>query len=872
MAVDANDRPRQRAGTPNEAAHVVPLAADAQASADLIGNKAASLVELLRAGFRVPAGMCVTTSAYRAWRAAGALTDELRAELLAAFGSLRAPVAVRSSSPAEDRADASFAGQYETVLGVRTDQELLQAVEKCWISASSAAAQAYRKDQHAEAEVEMAVLIQELVPASAAGVLFTMNPLTDRVDQVVVNANFGLGESVVSGHAQPDTFVLSKASGEKIEAQLGTKRVASRLGESGVVATPLEQSQQNTFSLTDEQLRELAEAARALEAHYDFPMDAEWAFEGSILHLLQARPVTTGAAAYFSDLLDQWARDRGLESDPEKIWVRYSVLSSLAVSPLYYSEMSAFFADMFPAIARLHGATPPRTKIFHYYNGFAYTDASFSSTADPSGTVQPAGPLSPEWRANWRIALRHPRSLSFWANIDYYYRKWEQEWWPGVQARRSLRDSGDPVRIRDYIEYIEAQRRERSVVAGLAVGYAPNFLNLLAWCLERWRLDDAPDTIGVLTSGLPDLFTHEENVGVWKLAQRAARSPELRDAMLQGQFDSIEGLPDGVEFLAAVDAFRGERPHRGCSDRDIYQPRWGDDREALLRQVGVMLGLGGSADPDAAHARAMNNRLARERQVLERFGRGPLGSLRRRIFLWVLRSTQRYVVHRDNQRHTFEPYFLELRRAYQAIGALLVQRGVLSRADDVFFLGKNEIYAHIDGKLAAERVRARAQWRREWWLEVSREEPPTHLLGNRPHDPGVSDESGADLQGSGGAPGVASGPVRLISSLQELNLVRPGDILVTHAIDPAWTPVFGIIGGVISVEGGMLAHAAVLGREYGLPVVVGAAGATARLQDGELVRIDGTSGRIWRVAADDKKSTESDGTDGPEAVNDQSNN
>lgn len=815
-------------------------------SPEVIGNKAASLVELHRAGFSVPRGLCVTTTAYRAWHAAGSLTAALREQVLSAFQQMRKPVAVRSSSPAEDRADASFAGQYLTVLGVQTEMELLDALERCFKSAASTASSTYRRDQGAEADVDMAVLIQELVPATAAGVLFTMNPVTQRADQVVVNANFGLGESVVSGTAEPDTFILDKRTGAQIEARLGSKRTATRMGTAGVSHEAVDANAQTTYSLTPGQLAQLAEAARALEARYDFPVDAEWAFEGDKLHLLQARPVTTGAAAYFTDQLDYWARERKLVDPPRSVWARGSVLSGLPVSPLYYSEMSAFFADMFKDIAALYGAPENPRKIFRYIDGFTYTDAQFSSTADPTGTVTPASLFSPAWRSNFKLGLRHPRSLAFWSNIDYYFGKWHGEWWPGVESRRPDLKRAEPAAIRDFIEYIEVQRRERSIVAGLAVGYAPHFLNLLAHYLQKWAPEAGSDTIGILTSGLPDSWTHAENIDLWNLAQSARTSQPVVDALLGGDFASLPARRGGPDFLERVDAFRRRRPHRGCSDRDIFQSRWGDDRTSVLKQAALMLGLGDAANPELAHKRTATRRAELEKQILKSVARGPFGSIRRRIFEKVLRSTQRYVMHRDNQRHTFEPYFFELRCAYRAIGARLAQKGFVSEADDIFFLGKNEIYDYIDGRLPGATLRNRAAWRKQWWHRVSKQEPPAFMQDNQVYQP---DEAGAagegDLVGAPGAPGIVTGPVRLIASLQELNRVQPGDILVTHAIDPAWTPVFGTIGGVISVEGGMLAHAAVLGREYGLPVVVGAAGATTRLKDGDIVKINGTSGAIW---------------------------
>lgn len=826
----------------------------AQGDVDTIGGKAASLVRLHRIGFNVPRGICLTTAAYREWARAGLTVDALRTAIGDAFRALRPPLAVRSSSPAEDLAEASFAGQYATVLGVNSEDELVEAVEKCWRSAASAASNAYRAARGTALPVEMAVLVQELVPAETAGVMFTLNPVTDRADQLVINSNYGLGESVVSGHAEPDTFIVDKSSGEVLETTVGSKRVYTHAYGTRVAEESLDRLRQGCLSLEPLQIAALVAAAAKLESHYDSPMDCEWAFVGRELHMLQARPVTTGVAAYHSYLLDEWARERGLQDDPRGAWVRGSVLSGLRVSPLYYSEMSAFFADMFVRIAALHGAPPIQRKIFHYFHGYTYTDAEFSSTADPPGDIQPESPVGPVWRSNLRIALRHPRSLAVWSNIDHYYRRWHREWLPAINARRPDYSNAIPTEIREFIEFIEVQRRDRSVVAGLAVGYAPNLLGLLAWLLQRWIPDAAPDTLGILTSGLPDSLTHFENVELWQLAQFAAGLPAARDALQRGNFDQLSESESGCEFLAAVDEFRARHAHRGCSDRDIYQPRWGDSRELVFGQVRLMLGLGVEGNPSAAHQRTANRRQQFEAEVFRRLGRGLLGSARRAVFRRVLRTTQRYVMHRDNQRHTFEPYFMELRQAYRAIGQHWTRTGVLSDPDDVFFLAKHEIYAHIDAKLDVTKIANRARWRRRWWTDVTRQEPPTYLLGNRPHDPSSGDPGAADLRGSPGAPGVATGVVRRIASLAELDQIRPGEILVTYAIDPAWTPVFTTIAGVVSVEGGMLAHAAVLGREYGLPVVLGVRDATSKLMDGDIVRIDGTLGTIQVIERRDDAS------------------
>ena len=829
---------------------IIPLWDATPALSGLIGNKAAGLALLHRAGFRVPKGVCVTTEVHRQWRADGALSAELRAQLSRAFAGLRAPVAVRSSSPVEDRADASFAGQYQTILGVRTEDEFFKALEACWRSASSKAALAYLKDRGTETDVEMAVLVQELVPATSAGVLFTMHPVTDRVDQVVVNSNFGLGETVVSGRAEPDTFILDKATGAIVESKIGAKRIISQQTAHGVEEVPTDAARQQISSLSEEQLRELSDVARKLEATFDMPMDAEWAFERNTLHMLQARPVTTGAEAYYTDLLDQWARDRDLQFDPDAIWGRGSPLSGLPVSPLYYSEMAAFFSDMFPRVAQLHGEVSGRRKSFRYHKGFTYSDVTFSSVADPSGAIKAIGFFSPAWKSNLRLGLRYPRTFSFWANIDAYYRKWNTEWLPAIEARRPDYAAAQPAEIRAFIEFIEKQRRERSIFAALGVAYAGHYLGLLAHLVAKWAPGMADDTVGVLTSGVPDSLTHEENIDVGKLADFAHRSQAVHDAILSRRYDSLEQSAEGRQFLGELDAFRHRRPHRGCSDRDLFQPRWGDDREILLNQVNAMLSVGQRVNPEAAHARTVAKRKRREQDVLASVGRGMFGAVRRVIFLRVMRAAQRYWIHRDNQRHSFDQYFYELRRAYRAMGERLAETGALAASEHIFFAAKTEIYDHIAGKLGADRLRTRAEWRRNWWGKVKDLEPPAFLKGNLPHQPDmpVRELQEGDLGGVGGAPGIAEGPVRHIRSLAELGSVVEGDILVTHAIDPAWTPVFGLIGGVISEEGGILSHATVLGREYGLPVVIGVAGAASAFQEGDRVEVNGTTGIVRRIA------------------------
>jgi phosphohistidine swiveling domain-containing protein len=814
---------------------------------DRIGNKAASLAELKQIGFDVPNGFCIPVEVFESWRERGQIDDDSRSSIVEAFRQLRAPVAVRSSSPAEDRADASFAGQYQTILGVRTEEELIDAVIACWKSATSAAAANYRLEHDTAADAAMAVLVQELVPATCAGVLFTMHPVSNSTDEIVVNSNFGLGESVVSGRTEPDTFVLEKRTGGTISVHCGAKRIWSTLGETGVEDVEAPSDHRDRLSLDEGQLRSLVEAATKLEQHYDRPIDAEWAFEGDRLHMLQARPITTGYHAFLTQFLEDWAEDRGISAPKDAVWSHGSPISSLPTSPLYYSEMAAFFSDMFPAVARLHGVEAPKRKEFRYFDGFAFTNREFSSTADPSGKLQPLGLTSPAWRSTLKLSARNPRTLAIWANIDRYYRNWKEVWTPQIEAKRPDYSRADVAEIRSFIEFIEHQRRERSLYAACAVGFAGDLLGLLLHLLRRWAPEAGEDSIGVLTSGVDGSLTHAENLEVWDLAQTARKQPKVAEVILDGAFEKLEGMNEARPFIEQVDGLRSRRPHRGCADRDLRHARWGDTRLMLLGQVSNMLRFGADADPAVAHHRTAERRRALQLKIERQVSRGPLGAPRLAIFRRVVRATQRYWMHRDNQRHTFDRYFYELRCAYRAIGERLASNGALPAKDDVFFVSKKEIYAHLDGLLPAERLCQRAIARRDWWHEVTAKAPPPFVRGNQPYEVDAAPLGDSDIAAMGGSPGNVTGPVRLVTNMQELREVQPGEIVVTQAIDPAWTPIFGIIGGVISEEGGMLSHATVLGREYGLPVVIGAAGATRLLSNGEIVSLNGTEGTIRRV-------------------------
>ena len=262
-------------------------------SIPLAGGKAARL-SMLAADFPVPAGFAVTTEAFQIWQQEGsALPQVVEAEIDRALGKVSFPVAVRSSGADEDGSIASFAGMHETFLNLRQIAAVHGAVLACWRSAGLDAPAAYRRDRKLNPRSEMAVLVQEMIEADTAGVAFTANPVTANKDEILINAAWGLGPSIVDGTVTPDTFVINKMRPEIIRMEISDKELMTVPSEGGTQEVPVPKEMRLRPSLTDEQTLEIARMGIELERILGWPADYEWAIAGGRLWLLQCRPITT---------------------------------------------------------------------------------------------------------------------------------------------------------------------------------------------------------------------------------------------------------------------------------------------------------------------------------------------------------------------------------------------------------------------------------------------------------------------------------------------------------------------------------------------------------------------------------------------------
>src|SRR5215217_8430381 len=313
---------------------------------DQAGGKGANLGELTRANLPVPPGFVIVTDAYRAYDAASEqiralfaddVSDALRTEIAEAYAALgeEAPVAVRSSATAEDLPEASFAGQQDTYLNVRGLEDLLTAVRDCWASLWTARAMAYRARQGIDpATVSLAVVVQQMVDADAAGVMFTANPSTGRRDEAVISAAWGLGEAVVSGSVNTDNIVVRKPDGAVVSSETADKAVMTVRAEQRTQEQPVPAEQRKQPVLNDSDAAELAAYGSRIENHYGAPQDIEWAHADGRFFIVQARPITALPEVEGPTPTD-WA-----VPDPTAMYVRASIVEQLP------DPLTPLFADL----------------------------------------------------------------------------------------------------------------------------------------------------------------------------------------------------------------------------------------------------------------------------------------------------------------------------------------------------------------------------------------------------------------------------------------------------------------------------------------------------------------------------------------------
>jgi pyruvate,water dikinase len=886
--------------------YIIPLSYLGSAQLGLAGPKAAHLGELLRAGLPVPDGFCVTTAAFERFLessdeagklyarlgdishgdrdgAASAGTalraslgelpvpDEVRSEVLAAWREAGQDhtYAVRSSGTAEDLPGLSFAGQHDTCLNIRGERELVDALRQCWISLFTDRAIAYRA-RHGIGHhgLSIAVIVQRMVLPSVSGVMFTADPVTSDRRTIVINAAYGIGETVVSGLVTPDLYRIWGDG--LLRKTIADKRLAVvPLPVGGVVREEVPGMRRTEQALPDEVIGELAMLGRRIAGHFGVPQDIEWAWADGRVWVLQARPVTS-----LFPLPDPPADSR--------LHVYFSFghqqMMTDAIKPLGLSVVRTFF----PFGSRGSDGESKHMVIAGNRIFFDYTDALHPRLARRM-LARFAGAMD----KRVGIALREVAGRAgfrehhtFRADREFAINMFITRAMAKVAADLCWADmTGRQARTRELIDRllaaseaaiaqpsgadrvarIQADLRTQGRAAfelTLTQVTAMTARVLTERLCQRW-LGDTTD-LPLLGKSLPGNVTTEMSMEIGDLADLVRGEPAVA-ALLQAPpapftMDALDPVPGGAEFRAALAAFLGRYGMRGSGEIDITRPRWGENPAQLFPAILANTRSGRPGEHrerflagQREAAEAIDRILGRIRA--SRFGRPKARAVSRLITVY-----RTLMGLREHQKFLTVGLFGIYRRAIRAEVAGLAEAGLLESASDADYLSLDELRLLLasqapPGPSQAPPALSQTLRERKKSYEAARALTPPRLFTSEgeilggPGQASPGPGSPGALTGNPVSPGVADGTARVVLSPDDAKL-GDGDILVAPYTDPAWTPLFSAVRGIVLEIGGMMSHGAVVARELGLPAVAGVDDATKLIRDGSRIRVDGTRGVV----------------------------
>jgi phosphoenolpyruvate synthase/pyruvate phosphate dikinase len=833
--------------------YVVDLEAIDATQVALAGGKGANLGELTRIdGVRVPPGFCVTTDAFdRIMGAAPALGERLdrlaaldagdaeaiRArsaeirrivegvavpgDVAAAIAGARAGLgeqgtyAVRSSATAEDGPAASFAGQQDSYLDVVGRPAILRHVSRCWASLFTERAVTYRLRNGIDHGVRMAVVVQRMVPARAAGVLFTADPVTSNRAVAAVEAVPGLGDALVSGLADPDRYAVR--DGQIARRALAGERPA----------------------LTDAQVEGLVGLGRRIEAHFGRPQDIEWCLAGDGFEIVQTRPITT-----LFPVPDAGDDERHVYVSVGHQQMMTDAMKPLGLSlwqlkarPRMYAAAGRLFVDVIGMLAspagragilEVLGKHDPLT--VDALRTIVERDDFVPSLPDAGAASVPRPDPPPPIETDPAI----PAGLI------------EQGQASIAALQRAIRSRRGPELLDFILEDIQELKRilfdPRSHQVYMGAMDASEWLNehLEEWLGEKHAAD-------TLTRSVPHNVTSEMGLALLDVADAIRPHPEvvafLRDAADDELLDALPKLPGGREAREAIEGFLARYGMRCVGEIDITRPRWSERPTTLVPLI-----LGNVEHFEAGEGRRRFERGRREarekeRELLERLRTLPDGARRAEEAKRMIDRVRTFIGYREYPKYFIVSRSFVYKQALLAEADRLVRAHVLREREDSFFLTFAELHDVVRTQRADQELIAR----RKLEFRADRALTPPRVLTSEGEvlagEYRREEPPGGALTGLPVSAGTVEGRARVVLDIADAGL-EPGDILVTAYTDPSWTPLFVAIAGVVTEAGGLMTHGAVIAREYGLPAVVGVQDATRRIPDGRRIRVHGTDGYV----------------------------
>lgn len=847
----------------------------------LVGGKAYGLHKLFFAKANVPLWFTITTEAYETSNQG--LSSEARLLIKDAWlklqnGSSR-PVAVRSSAIDEDTEDLSFAGQMESFLNIVEEKDLYDAVEKCWASAFTKRAVAYRREHGLDQlGIKVAVVVQLMVDASVSGVIFTADPVKGDKNNLVISALWGLGEGLVSRGLNADNYTVSR-DGKILSKDISSKsmKIISKPG-GGVLDKTLSGEESKKESLSERDLLRLSKIGKKLEREFGFPLDIEFCFDGKDFYILQARPITTlksklGRIVWDnSNIIESYS---GVTTPLTFSFISraYSIVywqfcEALGMSKAVIKANEPTFRNMLGLIQgrvfynliswyRLVSLLPGFSWNKKFMEGMMGVKESLNLQSEELDLKNKRGRILDFFHmllVGLRMFFNQLRLegliLDFHSNFNKIYKDCQDFNIP-------KRKPAELLKLYQKLERDLLWEWKAPIINDFS---AMIFYGILKNLVVFWGLDSTGSLQNDLLCGEEGVLSTEPMQAIMRLAQYVQAAPKLKEVFNtrtpEAILDLIYKKAEYSDFSQRINAYINAFGDRCINELKLESSTLKENPVFLIAMIKNYVASGAS-DPNRQKDREKEIRRKAEEIAKKELG-FKLSRLlvpKRVFFFWILRHTRRAVKNRENQRFARTKVYGVAREIFRTLGEYFAKEKLLNSSSDIFYLNYDEVWAFIEGRSTLTNLKALVDLRRAEFKKYQEMPPPddrfetsgtvyhNNQFTNTSRDSTPIEGEKNIIRGLGCCQGKIEGEVKVVlSPSQDIQL--KGEILVASQTDPGWVLLFPSISGLIIERGSMLSHTAIVAREMGIPTIVGAIDATKRLKNGDKVVLDGAAGIV----------------------------
>ncbi|MBL4682340.1 MAG: hypothetical protein JKY88_16680 [Pseudomonadales bacterium] len=733
--------------------------------------------------------------------------------------------------------DASFAGQHDTYYYVNSEQLPLM-IKKCWASLWAEGAYSYRESQGIEhRQVNMAVVVQEMIPSEISGITFTSDPLSGNENFIVTDCSWGMGAAIVDGRVSPDHYTVDKSTGKLVTKRIADKKfmVPSSItdDESRLVAVPF--SLRNKECLNTKQIELVSHWALKSEDYFGCPQDLEWAFSKGEYYLLQSRPIT--------------ASGEKKDDIPKGTYVLFKPFIENFTDPLLPLTQD-LLVKLFPMMNIIQGRVYLNLKHIRLLLPFKMTEAETAEIAylSHNNNFKP--------RLSWPkilllIVILYINNL----NVGVLYQRTNHM---PIDFMSSFRKKFQRVVDDDNIDAPGALEHlffksgffdpvgNMPLMVNLAAPRYMLYMPILSHLLKLWIPEIREDAAAHLTAGSEGVFSTDMGRQIWHLSVIAKNENDVKEIINSNEsslaLTLLKNNPNAKEFMLALEGFLGTHGHRTIKEFELNSYRWEEDPAPIISMIRNY--FQSKVDPTSSEQSINEKRREFAEEIKGKLKVHNLENatgIRWKIIKTLTDQTKYFIRLRENSRFFHIMGFYAIRLKVLKLEKYLLSTGKLKCKDDIFYLNWEELSKLKDGRLEWADLEDTMRARRMDYIRLSKIKPSkTFGIDVPKQNPFVENQ----IHGQGAPPGQYEGFARVVTDPTTDAELHPGEILIAPYTDPAWTPLFLTASAAVVEVGSFLSHAGTIAREYGMPCVVDASDCMARIKTGDRIHVDGSTGQI----------------------------